>query len=117
MCSCLFIEMNQTAHISLQILAISKSVETKSNRMRRNFLGAPRTVCLCVSPSGPSKHPLRRSVRRPVGASAPPVKGYLEMPPESRKHFFGGPRKKVGRPSGKRQRRGVLGQENKRFGR
>jgi len=66
MCSCLFIEMNQTAHISLQILAISKSVETKSNWMRRNFLGAPRPTLPLFFPSGPSKHPLRRSVWRSV---------------------------------------------------
>ncbi len=44
MCSCLFIEMNQTAHISLQILAISKSVETKSNRMRPNFPARPASL-------------------------------------------------------------------------
>ena len=88
MCSCLSIEMNQTAHISLQILAISKSVETKSNRMRRNFLGAPRPTLPLFFPSGPSKRPLRRSVWRPVGASAPPVRGYLRLGPGVRKRFF-----------------------------
>jgi hypothetical protein len=34
--------MNQTAHISLQKLSISKSVETNKNKMRRNLVGAPR---------------------------------------------------------------------------
>ena len=34
--------MNLTAHISLQIFAISKSVETKLTVMRPNFLARPR---------------------------------------------------------------------------
>ena len=33
--------MNQTAHISLQILSISKSVETKMTEMRPIFLARP----------------------------------------------------------------------------
>ena len=33
--------MNQTAHISLQILSISKSVETKTTEMRPIFLARP----------------------------------------------------------------------------
>ena len=36
--------MNQTAHISLQILSISKSVETKSTRSAINFLAQPASV-------------------------------------------------------------------------
>jgi hypothetical protein len=88
MCSCLFIEMNQTAHISLQILAISKSVETKSNWMRRNFLARPAQPYLCFSRQA------LRSVRSvvpsgvPLCASAPPVKGYLRAPPQTRNPLF-----------------------------
>jgi len=44
--SCLFIEMNQTARISLQISSNVKEPETKSTEMRRNLLGAPRPICL-----------------------------------------------------------------------
>ncbi len=90
MCSCLFIEMNQTAHISLQILAISKSVETKSNWMRRNFLARPAQPYLCFSRQA------LRSIRSvvpsgvPLCASAPPVKGYLRMGPDVRKRFLPG---------------------------
>ncbi|MGR3566290.1 MAG: hypothetical protein ACU0CN_00940, partial [Pseudooceanicola nanhaiensis] len=82
--------MNQTAHISLQILAISKSVETKSNWMRRNFLARPAQPYLCFSRQA------LRSVRSvvpsgvPLCASAPPVKGYLRMGPDVRKRFLPG---------------------------
>ena len=36
--------MNQTAHISLQILSNSKSVETKLNKMRRILLARPASL-------------------------------------------------------------------------
>ena len=80
--------MNQTAHISLQILSISKSVETKSTEMRPNFLGAPRLVYLwCCSAS---RCRLCRSSPSgaPPCASAPPVRGYLRIGAETRKGFF-----------------------------
>ncbi|CAN0264564.1 unnamed protein product, partial [Chrysoparadoxa australica] len=51
--------MNQTAHISLQILSISKSVETKSTEMRPNFLARP--ACLISEFLPPSRPPLRVS--------------------------------------------------------
>ena len=46
MCSCLFIEMNQTAHISLQILSMSKSADPKVQRQNQtgcatNLLARP----------------------------------------------------------------------------
>ncbi len=37
----LFIDLNQTAHISLQILAMSNSVEDKKNTERPNLRRAP----------------------------------------------------------------------------
>ncbi len=65
--------MNQTAHISLQFLSISKSVETKSTVMRPDFLARPASitsdVCLrlvaTALPLSPSGAPPQR--RRRVG--------------------------------------------------
>ena len=70
MCSCLFIEMNQTAHISLQILSISNSVETKSTGSAISLLAQPAScisVFFAFLPSGASPFWLvRRSVWRSV---------------------------------------------------
>jgi len=80
--------MDQTAHKSLQSPAMSKSGETKTDRGASFLWGAPacsisrclfRLVALAWC---------RRPVWRPVGASAPPVKGYLRMRPGGRKGFF-----------------------------
>ena len=63
MCSCLFIEMNQTAHISLQIPSISNSVETKSTGSAPLLCGATRVKSLqCFFASLPSGASLPQSV-------------------------------------------------------
>ncbi len=72
--------------------------ETKTNRVRPNFSGAPRQSCLDVSaafePSRVRRQPLsyqailpsapRNPVWRPSRASAPPVKRYLRIPNKPR---------------------------------
>ena len=58
--------MNQTAHISLQILSISKSVETRSTRSAIIFLAQPASVTSVFFASLPSRASLRRSVWRSV---------------------------------------------------
>ncbi|WP_231592790.1 hypothetical protein, partial [Pelagovum pacificum] len=79
--------MNQTAHISLQILAISKSVEAKSDSVRPNFSARPASITsgFLLRLVGPGFR--RRPVWRPVSASAPPVKGYLRFTDLPRKWF------------------------------
>ena len=57
---------NQTAHISLQILAISNSVETKSTGCALFFLARPASVTSKFFASLPSGASLRRSVWRSV---------------------------------------------------
>ena len=64
------VETNQTAHISLQILAMSNSAETKTNRMRPNLSARPPVNTsnfllrlVTVSSASP---PRRRPVWRPV---------------------------------------------------
>ncbi|WP_373051103.1 hypothetical protein, partial [Thalassovita aquimarina] len=44
--------------------------------------------CPKFAASRPSRASLRRAVRRPVGASAPPVKGVLRITTNLRKQFF-----------------------------
>ncbi|MEM7642935.1 MAG: hypothetical protein AAF366_10440, partial [Pseudomonadota bacterium] len=56
---------DQTAHISLQILAISKS--ERQNQPEAPFsLAQPASAASVLFALGPSKHPLRRSVWRSV---------------------------------------------------
>ena len=89
MCSCLFIEMNQTAHISLQIPSISNSVETKSTGSAPLLCGATRVKSLRVFlPRFPQEHRSVVPSGLPLCASAPPVRGYLRIGPDVRKGFF-----------------------------
>ena len=75
MCSCLFIEMNQTAHISLQIPSISNSVETKSTGSAPLLCGATRVKSLRVFlPRFPQEHRSVVPSGPPLCASAPPVR-------------------------------------------
>lgn len=80
--------MNQTAHISLQILAISKSVETKSTRSAAILWRILRQLPQVFLPSGPAG--VRRCFRlaSPLCASAPPVRGYLRIAAETCNPFF-----------------------------
>ena len=70
--------MNQTAHISLQILSISKSVETKETEMRPNFLARPAQIPLIflirlvTVPPRLRFRPARLAPRQCI--SAPPVR-------------------------------------------
>ncbi len=77
--------MNQTAHISLQILSISKSVRDKIDWMRPLLFGAP---CL-IYPSifRPPRCRLARLTSRWC-ISAPPVRWYLRFDAETRNPFF-----------------------------
>ena len=80
--------IDQTAHISLQILSISKSAETKSTRSAIPFWRNLRHIPQCLLPSVPLE---RRSVVPsgvPLCASAPPVRGYLRIGAEPRNPFF-----------------------------
>jgi hypothetical protein len=80
--------MNQTAHISLQIPAISKSVETKSTSgalaYRRDLPHLPQVFLT----SRPSEAPLPQAVRPPSTASAPLVKAYLRPTHKPCNPFF-----------------------------
>ncbi len=84
--------MNQTAHISLQILSISNNVETKVTGCALTCLARPAhstsdfclpspyclpAMSVCVGPFGV-----------PVCISAPPVRGVLRLVPKVRKCFF-----------------------------
>ena len=89
------VDNNQTAHISLQIHHNVKkrgnqnrSPETKINKKRPNLLGASRVIMLDILSFKPSRASPRSTVRRPVSASAPPVKGVLVLPSESRNPLF-----------------------------
>jgi hypothetical protein len=73
MCSCLFIEMNQTAHISLQIPSISNNVGTQFPEPQRQNLpeaphlfGATRVIYLKILCLASLLAAARRSVWRPV---------------------------------------------------
>ena len=66
-----------TAHISLQIPSISKSQRDKNCRCA--------LTCLARPPLDLSIFVTAAAV---VGASAPPVRGYLGVPTEGRKRFF-----------------------------
>ena len=84
--------MNQTAHISLQILSISKSVETKETEMRPNFLARPAQIPLIflvrlvsIRPRFRFR-PARLTPRRCI--SAPPVRGVLRLVADTRNPFF-----------------------------
>lgn len=82
--------MNQTAHISLQILSISNSVETKSTGCALTCLARPASVTsvfvavgtVWLLPCCPSGVPLC--------ASAPPVRGLLRRGAGGRNTFFQG---------------------------
>ena len=80
--------MNQTAHISLQIPAISKSVETKSTSgalaYRRDLPHLPQVFLT----SRPSEAPLRQTVWPSSPASAPLVKAYLRPTSKPCNPFF-----------------------------
>jgi hypothetical protein len=65
--------MDQTAHISLQLPAISKSGETKSTECALSSLARPASSASVFSRSG---------------IVAVSVSGYLRMPPDLRKGFF-----------------------------
>ncbi len=80
--------MNQTAHISLQILSISNSVETKTNRMRPNLLGAPRLQYLIFFFHLFASASPRRPVWRPLVHLCASGKGVLGLVPKTRKPFF-----------------------------
>ena len=84
--------MNQTAHISLQILAMSNSVETKETRCALNLPARPASITsdFLLLPADPNLRVSAsvRPVRRPVSASAPPVKGVLRLVDDARKQFF-----------------------------
>ncbi len=78
--------MNQTAHISLQCLQFSNNVRTKRPERQNlpeapKFPGATRLSCLKISPKPRFRTLARRSVWRPVSASAPPVRGFYGLPP------------------------------------
>ncbi len=80
--------MNQTAHISLQCLSISKSVETKLTGCALFSLARPASNASNCLPRFPLE---RRSVVPsgvPLCASAPPVRGYLRLGAGARKCFF-----------------------------
>ena len=80
---------NQTAHISLQILAISKSVETKSTRSASFPLAHPASSTSELSPPRfPQEHRSVRPSGVPLYASAPPVRGYLRITPKPRNPFL-----------------------------
>ena len=92
MCSCLFIEMNQTAHISLQNIPFSKSVETNKTGCARFFLARPasftsdfvlRLVAVCLRFRF---RPARLAPRCCVAAAS--VRGYLRLVPGARNPFF-----------------------------
>src|SRR6056297_2522950 len=68
--------MNQTAHISLQIPAISKSVETKSTSSALTYRRDLPLLPQVFSTSRPSEAPPRQTVQLPSTASAPLVKAY-----------------------------------------
>ena len=89
------VDNNQTAHISLQIHHNVKkrgnqnrSPETKINKKRPNLLGASRVIMLDILSFKPFRASPRSAVRRPASASAPPVKGVLVLPSESRNPLF-----------------------------
>ena len=84
------IEMDQTAHKSLQSPAMSKSGETKPTEAPtfRSARPPARSLDVCLSPRRLGC--CRRPVWRPVGASAPPVKGYLRFGAGGCKGFFRG---------------------------
>lgn len=77
--------MNQTAHISLQILSISKSVETKTNQSAFSSSGAPARQSLFFSYPRRIVWPVRFPVAALFAAS---VKWYLGISDRTRKAFF-----------------------------
>ena len=83
--------MNQTARISLQILSISKSEETKSTGCALTSLARPAssaTYCFRRVALASPPRPVLRPARALVCASAPPVKGLLRIPAATRKSFL-----------------------------
>ncbi|MCV6825771.1 MULTISPECIES: hypothetical protein, partial [Halocynthiibacter] len=80
--------MNQTAHISLQILIMSNSQEAKTDQVRRNSLAPAACIVsnfLCVAlpccfQCGP--------FGAPVSITASPVRGVLGLAVGVRKRFF-----------------------------
>ncbi len=80
--------MNQTAHISLQILSISKSVETKSTRSALSSWRNLRQLPLLFLPRFPLEHRSVVPSGVPLCASAPPVRGYLRIAADTRNPFF-----------------------------
>ena len=84
--------MNQTAHISLQILSVSKSVETKVTGCALTCLARPALVPLIflirlVSVCLRFRFRLARLAPR-WSVSARPVRGVLELVADTRNPFF-----------------------------
>lgn len=83
--------MNQTAHISLQILSMSKSVEKKSTGSAKNPQRAPLHVSLITTkPDIKTPHHTVPSVpsSQPTHIAAPPVRGVLWFDAGGRNPFF-----------------------------
>src|SRR6056297_208918 len=80
--------MNQTAHISLQIPAISKSVETKSTSSALTYRRDLPLLPQVFSTSRPSEATPRQTVQLPSTASAPLVKAYLRPTTKPCNPFF-----------------------------
>ncbi|WP_298572053.1 hypothetical protein, partial [uncultured Aliiroseovarius sp.] len=88
----MFIEMNQTAHISLQIPSMSKSVEQKAPRQNQPeapyLTGATRVINLKNYTAFRTRCFSNKPSRDPTAPSAPPVKGVLGPTQKSRNPFF-----------------------------
>ena len=82
-----FVETNQTARISLQILAMSKSnPETKTRPVRPNLPARRPDIPLNYPASSSHEPPSASPSTVPTSASAAPVKGLLRIPIQTRKH-------------------------------
>ncbi len=83
--------MNQTAHISLQILAISKSVETKLTGCANSYLARPAGILSGLSHPRPANLRVSASVR-PVWCPPPHLcaagRGVLRLVAQRRKHIL-----------------------------
>ncbi len=86
-----FIEMNQTAHISLQIPAMSNSAETKIEPVRPKLSARPPVNASKFSSASASSTSQPTPPQRTNRASAPPVKGGLRNGRRARKWFLSFP--------------------------
>ncbi len=82
-----FVETNQTARISLQILAMSKSnpEDKQPDQCALTYRRARPDIPLNYPPSSPSEPQSVVPSVVPASASAAPVKGLLELVPQDRK--------------------------------